>query len=122
MANRRARELRAQMTDAERTLWRELRRRRLGARFRRQVPFGPYIADFASFEHRLVIEVDGGQHADQEGYDAMRSDFLESQGYRVLRFWNNEVLGNIDGVLLEIARALVADPPPQPSPARGEGA
>jgi very-short-patch-repair endonuclease len=94
------------MTDAERVLWRELRRRRLGARFRRQVPLGPYIADFVSLEHRLVIEVDGGQHAEQESQDERRSALFRSQGYRVLRFWNNEVIGNVDGVLAQIARSL----------------
>ena len=103
----RARELRKNPTDAERRLWRTLRYRQvLGCRFRRQAEIGPYIVDFVCFEKRLVIEVDGGQHAGQEEYDAGRTAWLESQGFRVIRFWNNQVLEEIDGVqeviLLEI--------------------
>ena len=89
----RARELRSNMTDAERLLWRALRNKQINAhRFRRQHPIGPYIADFACIEAKLVIELDGGQHQTQETYDGQRSEFLRAQGWRELRFWNNEVL------------------------------
>ena len=102
----RARELRRNMTDAERALWRRLRMRQLaGQRFRRQQPIGDYIVDFACPAARLVVEVDGGQHAEEER-DAARTRWLESRGYRVLRFWNNEVLGQIDGVLAVIEESL----------------
>jgi very-short-patch-repair endonuclease len=116
MASIRARELRANMTDAERMLWRALRRHQLGARFRRQVPLGPYVADFVCFDRKLVIEVDGGQHAERQALDEVRSEFLSASGYRVLRFWNNEVLGNIEGVLDEIDRALAVRITPHPNP------
>ena len=87
------------MTDAERKLWRYLRLRQLdGHKFRRQVSIGPYIADFACLKAMLVIEVDGGQHADAYAYDSRRDDYMRGQGYRVLRFWNNDVLGNMEGV------------------------
>jgi very-short-patch-repair endonuclease len=99
MADERARRLRKSMTDAERALWRYLRLRQLnGHKFRRQVTIGPYIADFACLKAMLVIEVDGGQHADARAYDSQRDDFMRGQGYRILRFWNNEVLGNMDGL------------------------
>ena len=99
---RHARALRQNMTDAERRLWRELRCGSLGARFRRQVPIGPYIVDFACFQRRLVIEIDGGQHHG-DARDEARDAWLEEQGYRVLRFWNHEVLKNAEGVLQVIA-------------------
>jgi very-short-patch-repair endonuclease len=87
------------MTDAERAIWRYLRMRQLeGHKFRRQVPIGPYITDFVCLKAMLVIEVDGGQHAATVAYDSRRDDFMRGQGYRILRFWNNEVLANIDGV------------------------
>lgn len=117
----RARQLRKAMTDAERRLWQGLRERQTGARFRRQAPIGPYIVDFVAFDHRLVIELDGGQHAEpgQAAYDRQRTAFLEGQGLRVLRFWNNEVLTNTAGVLERIGAALQSDhaspPPPAPS-------
>lgn len=96
------------MTDAERKLWYVLRRKNLGgARFRRQVPIGNYFADFCCLKSKLIIEVDGGQHAEQEPYDEARTRFLESRGFRVLRFWNNEVLNNIDGAVEFILEALV---------------
>jgi very-short-patch-repair endonuclease len=98
MANLRARAFRANMTDAERCLWHLLRGRRLsGYKFRRQRPLGPFIADFASIEHRLVIEADGGQHNESD-YDARRTAWLEKHGWRVLRFWNDEILQNPEGV------------------------
>ena len=121
-----AQRLRREMTDAERNLWSVLRNRQLsGAKFRRQQPIGPFIADFVCQELRLVIEADGGQHADNIR-DKRRTAFLEGKGYRVLRFWNNEILGNLDGVAQVIAAALSAPPPARasresPSPSRGEG-
>jgi len=101
-----ARKLRKSMTDAERTLWRLLRDRRLeGYRFRRQEPVDHYIVDFVCFEARLVIEVDGGQHFESES-DKKRDAYLRSQGFRVLRFWNNEALSNPEGVHQTIIKAL----------------
>jgi len=96
----RARELRASSTDAERLLWLKLRDRRIvGAKFRRQVPFPPYTVDFCCFEAKLIVEVDGSQHAERVTQDAVRTRRLEGDGFTVIRFWNNEVLTNIDGVL-----------------------
>jgi very-short-patch-repair endonuclease len=116
-----ARELRKSMTDAERRLWSHLRHRQIGrARFRRQAPIGPYIADFVCFERRLIIELDGGQHAAHAEEDLRRTDWLNSQGYRVIRFWNHQMFEDEDAVLEAICMAL--NPPPQPSPTRGEGA
>src|SRR5258708_38095481 len=106
----RARQLRRAMTNAERKLWWHLRRLPdQNAHFRRQATIGPYYADFACHHHRLVIEVDGGGHAaDQQiAADASRTEFLNSRGYRVLRFWNNEVFNQIDGVMNTIHQALV---------------
>ncbi len=97
------------MTDAERRLWRELRARGLGAKWRRQQPIGSYIADFVCQQARLIVEVDGGQHCESEA-DERRTAWLESVGYRVLRFWNNEVLENTDGVLIRVAEALAFGP------------
>ena len=120
MADKTARLLRINMTDAERKLWSLVRCKQLqGFRFRRQVPLGRYVADFACMSARLVIELDGGQHADRSQYDQHRTAWLNGNGFRVLRFWNDEVFTNADGVLETIRLALV-DPPPQPSPARGE--
>jgi 2-isopropylmalate synthase len=105
-----ARVLRRNATDAERIMWRLLRDRRLGgAKFRRQMPVGPFIADFASVEHRLVVEIDGGQHADSES-DVRRDRFLKADGWRVVRFWNNEVMRNREGVLEVIENALALTP------------
>ncbi len=120
------------MTDAERRLWSVLRNRRMrGYKFRRQHPIGPFVADFACIEHRLVIEADGGQHADNAA-DERRTAWLERQGWNVLRFWNNDILTNIAGVQEIILRALartaqdrVAPSPgahgAPPSPANGRG-
>jgi adenine-specific DNA-methyltransferase len=120
-----ARDLRTRQTDAEAILWRALRDRRLdGFKFKRQVPCGRYIVDFLCAEAGLIIEVDGGQHAEaQARRDEIRTGFLEKEDFRVLRFWNNEVLGNIEGVLVSIRQALLdcRAPSPQPSPPRGEG-
>jgi len=103
----RARQLRRNQTDVEGKLWSRLRARQLcGAKFRRQYPIGGFIADFCCYERRLVVELDGGQHAEHVDADQRRTDFFVSQGYRVLRFWNNEVIENIDGVLERIAHTL----------------
>jgi len=98
------------MTDAERKLWARLRSRAIaGAKFRRQLPIGPFVADFACVERRLVVEVDGGQHAQAQRNDARRTRALADHGYTVLRFWNSEVLQNLDGVLATIEAALRDD-------------
>jgi very-short-patch-repair endonuclease len=110
----RARELRRNSTPAESIIWRALRENMPNEKWRRQVPIGPYFADFVSHRAKLIIELDGSQHADAIEADAARTSFLKSQGYRVLRFWNNEVMRNLDGVLTVIAAAL-------PSPLVGEG-
>lgn len=102
----RARGLRRNATHAEKRLWRALREQLPHAKFRRQVPHGPYFADFLSFAAKLIVEVDGGQHAEATQYDSARTRYLEAQGYRVVRFWNNEVLENMDGVLTVIAGHL----------------
>ncbi|HSG34298.1 MAG TPA: DUF559 domain-containing protein [Sphingomonadaceae bacterium] len=102
----RARRLRRDATDAERLLWRQLRECLPGAKFRRQSPVGPYFADFLSFGHKLIVEIDGGQHAELAVADERRTRYLEGQGYRVLRFWNNEVLSNCEGVLQTIASQI----------------
>lgn len=101
-----ARRLRRNATDAERAMWQLLRDRRLdGVKFRRQVPIGPYVADFASIQHRLIVELDGGQHAESVR-DPKRDSFLTVEGWRILRFWNNDVLRNRTGVLEAIQQAL----------------
>jgi very-short-patch-repair endonuclease len=108
----RARVLRRNLTDVERMLWRSLRDKQLdGHRFRRQHPIGKYIADFACIEQMLVIELDGGQHQEQLVYDEQRTNFLQSQGWQDLRFWNNDVLNNLDGVLITIIERLKVLPP-----------
>ena len=108
-----ARKLRSNPTDAEMRLWSRLQRKQIdGHRFRRQVPFGAYVVDFACLEARLIVEVDGGQHADEIKRAAARTAWLEAAGFRVLRFWNNDVLGNTDGVVEAIRVALSTAPPP----------
>jgi very-short-patch-repair endonuclease len=100
MALRQAQYLRRNPTEAEQKLWSALRRRQLdGLRFRRQVPLGRYIVDLACYEARLVIEVDGGQHRELQESDAVRTQWLEENGFCVLRFWNNEIFENLDTVL-----------------------
>jgi very-short-patch-repair endonuclease len=120
MASSIARALRRNPTDAEQRLWSRLRRRQLdGCRFRREVPLGPYVVDFACLAARLVIEVDGGQHSWRAEEDATRSSSLEANGFRVLRFWNNDVHGNLEGVLETIRLAVqsrASDCPPHPDP------
>ena len=103
----RARTLRKHLTEAEQRLWQELKRRQLaGMKFRRQQLIGPFIVDFVCFERRVIVEVDGGQHAEQSQYDADRTRWLEAQGYRVLRFWNNEVLAQTDAVAQAILECV----------------
>ena len=102
-----ARKLRRTMTDAEHRLWARLRNRQVeGAKFVTQFPIGPHVADFACRDSRLVIELDGGQHAESPT-DAARTALIEAHGYTVIRFWNNDVLANTDGVLEEIRQALL---------------
>jgi very-short-patch-repair endonuclease len=110
--------MRRVMTDAELKLWNELRARLMGLSFRRQVPIGPYIVDFASPTHRLVVEVDGSQHGQDENanHDRERTEYLNSRGWTVLRFWNDDVLRDIDGVCQHIVIAaglMRADVQPQ---------
>lgn len=118
-----ARNLRKKATDAETRLWWQLRNRQLGRfKFRRQHRIGKFVVDFVCLEHKLVVEIDGGQHADAIDYDETRTVFLTSLGYRVVRFWNNDVFTNTEDVLREILRMLGDTPSPQPSPrVRGEG-
>ena len=136
-----ARHLRRNMTDVERHLWHRLRERQIkGFKFRRQHPFREYVLDFVCLEAKVVIELDGSQHFAAQSSDAARTSKLEAAGFQVLRFWNNEVLSNIEGVLEVIWRALPEEisPPPssatapcvalppasmqsQPSPCKGEG-
>lgn len=116
--------LRREMTYAERVLWREVRAHRFaGFKFKRQEPLGLYVVDFVCYQARLIVELDGGQHALQQEADAQRTRWLESRGFRVLRFWNNDVFSNIAGVMHEIERSLVSplSPSPRPSPVKGEG-
>jgi very-short-patch-repair endonuclease len=110
------------MTEAEKRLWYRLRAHRFGGRsFRRQYPIGAYVVDFICLDARLIVEVDGGQHADSGG-DEMRDAWLRSQGFTVLRFWNNDVLPNTSGVLEQINRALSLPPPPSLTlPRKGGG-
>jgi very-short-patch-repair endonuclease len=115
----RARKLRREVTDAERKLWQHLPSLRTeGAHFRRQATIGPYFVDFACHYLRTVIEVDGGQHSEAHHVerDARRTIYLQQQGYRVLRFWNNEVLTNVEGVMSAIVEALRDAAPQRPPP------
>jgi very-short-patch-repair endonuclease len=118
-----ARYLRQNMTEAERLAWHHLRAHRLqGQKFRRQQPIGPYIVDFVHFGARLIVEADGGQH-NASASDAARDVWLKSQGFTVLRFWNNEILLNIEAVLETIVEAIGkhATLSPSPSPSRERG-
>ncbi|PBJ82683.1 DNA (cytosine-5-)-methyltransferase [Lysobacteraceae bacterium NML93-0399] len=117
-----ARTLRQTMTDAEQMLWRHLRAHRFdGRKFRRQQPIGPYVVDFVHFGARLIIEADGSQHCDSS-QDATRDAWLKQQGFRVLRFWNHDILQSPESVREAIWNALQEAPlSPDPSPARGEG-
>jgi len=135
-----AKYLRQHMTDSENKLWRHLRAHRLnGEKFRRQQPIGPYVVDFVNFGARLIIEADGGQHNGAQ-QDERRDAWLRAQGFKVMRFWNNEIMNTPDGVLATVMAAVMTDTPlPRPSdettshstkpasgqvagyPARGEG-
>ena len=109
MANEFARSLRKNLTDAERKLWYALRSGQLdGYRFRRQHPMGPFVVDFICLEKKLIVELDGDRHgkAVHKSRDEKRDEWLKSRGYYVLRFWNNDVYSNLDGVLLDIAEYL----------------
>ncbi|WP_398470304.1 endonuclease domain-containing protein [Tardiphaga sp.] len=124
-----AKSLRTNATETEKTLWRLLRSRRLtNLKFRRQVPIGPWVVDFVSFERRLIVEADGSQHAESER-DEKRDRDLTERGFRVLRFWNNDILQRSEQVLEAIYDAAQTNPSPvcaprrahPPSPTRGEG-
>jgi very-short-patch-repair endonuclease len=119
-----ARALRSRMTDSERKLWSRLRMEQLGVKFRRQHPLGNYVADFACLAPKLVVELDGSQHAETPAYDAKRDEFFRERGFVVLRFATDEPLKNIDGVLTVILEQLgLAGQRPHPSlPPEGEGA
>jgi very-short-patch-repair endonuclease len=121
-----ANRLRINQTDAEKLLWFALRNRQIDKlKFRRQVPLGPYIADFVCLENKLIVELDGGQHADAVKYDEARTRWLEGDGFHVIRFWNNDVLSNREGVLMRLMekceelRTSANDK--VPSPLAGEG-
>lgn len=119
VTKQRSRQLRRNMTDAERLLWRALRKEQAGGyKFRRQHPCRRFILDFGCLDAKLIIEVDGGQHSEQAEYDQERVIWLEEQGFRVLRFWNNDVLSNTEAVRQTIWQALLSggQPPSQPSP------
>jgi very-short-patch-repair endonuclease len=117
-----AKHLRCNMTESENKLWRHLRAHRLnGEKFRRQQPIGPYVVDFVHFGARLIVEADGGQHNDSP-HDERRDAWLREQGFKVMRFWNNEIMSNLDGVLETVLAAATELPlSPNPSPASGEG-
>jgi very-short-patch-repair endonuclease len=115
-----ARLLRQNMTDAERTIWSQLRGRRLnGFKFKRQWTIRGYVVDFCCIENRLIVEIDGGQH--NAVRDAARTKALNGAGYRVIRFWNNEVQENLEGVLTSLLAELEQHPHPSPLPLAGEG-
>ncbi len=120
---KRAKELRNQATPAERQLWTLLGARKLdGFKFSRQMPIGPYFADFLCRDVKLVVELDGYSHDMQQDHDARRDAFMQAEGYRVLRFANADVLSNLEGVALTIAAALAETGPPPAPPASGRGA
>jgi very-short-patch-repair endonuclease len=115
-----AKRLRGEQTEAERRLWSMLRANRLaGWKWKRQEQIGDYVVDFVCFRARLIVEADGSQHAESAA-DQKRDAYLAGQGFRVLRFWNNDILTNSDGVATAIL-AVLETPLPNPSPARGEG-
>ena len=101
-----ARKLRKELTPAERKLWAYLRGNKLGVNFRRQYAVGNYIADFCSPKAKLIIELDGSQHLEQQAYDTERTKYLEAQGYKVIRFWNNQIMNDLNGVILAITFAI----------------
>jgi very-short-patch-repair endonuclease len=99
-------ELRHNLTPAEQKLWTALRNDQLGVNFRRQHAIGPFVTDFCCIQKKLIIELDGGQHLEQEQYDQERSQYLQAKGYRVLRFWNKDALNDLNGVIAAIQAAL----------------
>ena len=115
--------MRHRQTDAEKKFWWKVRNRNLGGfKFKRQYPIGRYIADFVCLERYLIVELDGDQHGEQRAYDAIRTAFLESRGFRVMRFGNYSVLTNVEGVVEGVWLALKESPPhPTLSPCGGEG-
>jgi very-short-patch-repair endonuclease len=122
-----ARKLRQEQTDAENLLWSHLRAYRLsGLKFRRQQAVGAYVVDFFCPDKKLIVELDGGQHQERVAYDEVRDAWLKSEGYTVLRYWNNEVMANLEGVLEDIGRVAgvfaEASPSPQPLSPLGRGA
>lgn len=118
-----ARQLRSNQTDAEKILWYQIRAKRFHTlKFKRQQPIGDYIVDFVNLEKKLIIELDGGQHNEETNIqkDTARTTWLEKEGYTVLRFWNNDVFSNMDGVLHSIEQAII-HPHPNLLPSKGEG-
>lgn len=110
-----AKDLRALSTEAEKILWQKLRAKQFhGFKFRRQQPIGAYIVDFACMEKKIIIELDGGQHALQPQEDEQRTDFIKKEGFSVIRFWNNEIIENLEGVWESLERQLLRHPPPKP--------
>ncbi|MFZ2163062.1 MAG: endonuclease domain-containing protein [Sideroxyarcus sp.] len=118
-----AKALRSNQTEAELRLWYHLRAHRfMDLKFKRQKPIGSYIVDFVCVERMLIVEIDGGQHSEQIEYDQRRDAWLRSQGYTVLRFWNNDVMQQLESVLEQIRLVVVGEPsPPAPLPQAGEG-
>jgi very-short-patch-repair endonuclease len=116
VAKRNAKTLRIGMTDAERRLWSRLRYEQLGVKFRRQHPIGNYVLDFVCLDPKLVIEVDGSQHLDQQPYDERRSAWLASHGFAVVRFWANEVMSETDAVVLRLIEQMNLGARPAPTP------
>jgi very-short-patch-repair endonuclease len=122
MPNERARHLRKNLTDTERFVWHRLRKRQLAHfKFRRQMPLGPFIVDFISLERRVILELDGGQHTEQAEEDQKRTEWLQGQGFRVLRFWNHEVWKDWDAIEQVLWEALEAVPPTPTLPRQGGG-
>ena len=121
----RARDLRNDATNAEQMLWRQLKGSRLqDLKFSRQMPIAGYFADFVCRSHKLIVELDGSQHVEAATYDVKRTQALEAAGYRVVRFWNNDLTSNMPGVLETILAAAIGTervPTPQPPPASGRG-
>ncbi|OHD63503.1 MAG: hypothetical protein A2176_11380 [Spirochaetes bacterium RBG_13_51_14] len=116
-----AKQLRKNQTKEERKLWRYLKSKQIqGLKFRRQQPIGSYIVDFVCFENKLVVELDGSQHIEDKENDIGRDNWLKSQGFSIIRFWNNEVMNNIDGVLAEIFNFCSHHPPLTPPIKGGE--
>lgn len=116
-----ARKLRTTQTESEMRMWEQLRGRRfMGLKFRRQVPIENYIADFICFERAVIVELDGGQHADNDN-DRMRTEILEGRGFLVKRYWNNEVMENMDGVLMDLQATLNTLTPALSLEGEGEG-